>query len=54
MNNQGFLLADHARTDREAFEEALAKKYELLDHKKYKSLNLYQDRKKRGLSNLLY
>ena len=47
MNNQGFLLADHARTDREAFEDALGNKYELLDQKKYKSLNLYQYKKKR-------
>jgi len=45
--NLWFVLADHARTDREAFEETLGKKYELLDQKKYKSLNLYQYRKKR-------
>lgn len=46
--NLWFVLADHARTDREAFEETLEKKYELLDQKKYKSLNLYQYRKKKA------
>lgn len=43
-----FVLANHARTDREAFEQTLGEKYQLLGEKEFKSLNLYHYRKRQA------
>ena len=41
-----FVLADHARSNKEGLEKTLGDKYELVDEKRYKSLNLYQYKEK--------
>lgn len=46
--NLWVVLANHARTKKELFEKAMSEKYEVLDQKKYKSLNLYKYRKKKS------
>ena len=43
--NLWLVLADHARTEREALEDAMRQRYKLVDQKKYKLLNLYKYRK---------
>ena len=44
--NLWVVLAAHGGTKKKDIEEALGQRYDLLSQKKYKSLNLYQYRKK--------
>lgn len=44
--NLWLVIADHARTKKRVLEDAMKQKYDLLDQKKYKSLNLYKYQKK--------
>lgn len=46
--NLWLVLADHARTEREALEDAMRQRYKLVDQQKYKSLNLYKYRKNKS------
>ncbi|GJM16418.1 MAG: hypothetical protein DHS20C13_17450 [Thermodesulfobacteriota bacterium] len=45
--NLWLVLADHARTKRKAIEDAMLQRYDLVDQKKYKLLNLYKYQKKK-------
>lgn len=46
--NLWLVLADHAQTQKQAFEKVMNERYKLVDQKKYKSLNLYKYHKKRA------